>query len=340
MRTLVDGTWQKGLCLAVLGGGVALSALLALGIGPVDIAPGRVWALLTDQAATSPEAVIVRSIRLPRVVLAVLVGATLGLAGAVMQGFFQNPMADPYIVGVSSGAGLGASLAFWLGLDFWFAGVHAVSFMAFGGGIGAAFSVWGLAGGRLGDRPTALLLTGVALGALATAVTSFIMLQSGSDMQRILFWLMGSLSSRRWEHVHMIWPYALVGAGVVFYLARDMNLLLQGVETARHLGVDALRVRRLLLIAATLLTAAAVSVSGIIGFVGLVVPHLARLVVGPDHRVLLPVSMLGGGMLLLVADTVARTCMAPAEIPVGIITALLGCPFFLYLLQRQGRDLI
>jgi iron complex transport system permease protein len=311
--------------------------LFSVGMGPVDIPPGRVWELLMGGADSSPQAVILFSIRLPRVLLAVLVGAVLALSGAVMQGFFQNPMADPYVVGVSSGAGLGATLAFAFGLEFWFLGVHAVSFCAFAGGLAATFLVWGIASGRSHQvQPNRLLLTGVGVGAVATAFTSYFMLQSPSDMQRILFWLMGSLANRRWDHLAMVWPHALVGTLVLLYYARDMNLLLEGAESAGYLGVDVVQVRRVLLICAALLASAAVAVSGIIGFIGLIVPHLMRLVVGPDHRRLLPASMVGGALLLVGADILARTLMSPAEIPIGVITALVGGPFFLYLLNRRS----
>jgi len=186
-----------------------------------------------------------------------------------------------------------------------------------------------------------VLLTGVAIGALASAITSFLMVSVRGDVfdtQRILFWLMGSLASRRWEHVHTVWPQIVVGAVFLQWLARDLNLIIQGEENALYLGVDVERSKRLLLIGASLLAAAAVSVSGIIGFVGLVVPHVMRLVVGPDHRRLMPASMLGGAILLVNADLLARVLVEPAELPIGIITSLLGCPFFLYLLSRR-RDI-
>ena len=164
------------------------------------------------------------------------------------------------------------------------------------------------------------------------------MITGKTDLHRILFWLLGSFSARRWEHVHMVWPWALLGVVTLQFFARDLNILLQGEENAQFLGVDVERVKRLLLVITALLTAAAVSVSGIIGFVGLIVPHVMRLLVGPDHRRLLPASLLGGAILMVAADMLARTLIAPAEVPVGVITALLGCPFFLYLLSRR-RDL-
>ena len=317
---------------------LVLLALVSLGTGPVDIVPSQVASLLWSADATeasSAEAVIVRSIRSPRVLLAILVGALLALSGAVMQGFFQNPMADPYIIGVSSGSALGATLALALSIDFWLFGLHSVSVFAFAGALVVTFLVYAISlrGGRV--PVTVLLLTGVAIGSLAAALTSFVMITSHESLHRILFWLMGSLSSRRWEHVQMVWPYAVIGIVVLQIYAKDLNMLLQGEESARYLGVDVERVKMVLLFVVALLTAAAVAVSGIIGFVGLVVPHIMRLLVGPDHRRLFPASILGGAILMVGADILARTLIAPAEIPIGVITSVIGCPFFLLLLSRR-----
>jgi iron complex transport system permease protein len=330
-----------GVMVPLLLGLLGVLSLLSLGAGPVDIPPAKVAALLAGRSGEEVEAVIVRDIRLPRLLLAILVGAALAQSGAAMQGFFQNPMADPYIVGVSSGAALGATLALTLSLDFWVYGISGVALSAFGGALLVTLLVYGLArrGGRL--PVTLVLLTGVAMGALCSALTSFLMISSNPfDMQRILFWLMGSLASRRWEHVHMVWPQLVAGMVFLQVFARDLNLILQGEESARYLGVDVERVRRLLLVGASLLAAAAVAVSGIIGFVGLVVPHLMRLLVGPDHRKLFPASMLGGAILLVGADLMARVLVEPAELPIGAITSALGCPFFLFLLARRRQAVL
>ena len=206
---------------------------------------------------------------------------------------------------------------------------------AFIGALLVTFAVYAvsLRGGRL--PVTLVLLTGVAIGSLASALTSFLIISSDQDLHRILFWIMGSLAARRWEHVQMVWPQILIGVVLLQFFARDLNLLLQGEEQARHLGVEVERVKRILLLVSALLAAAAVAVSGIIGFVGLIVPHLMRLLVGPDYRKLFPASVLGGAILVVGADALARVLIAPAEIPIGIITSLLGCPFFLYLLSRR-----
>ena len=327
------------MAVPLLCGVLGCLMMLSLAVGPVSVQPSRVLSLLlssdTEVAADDAEAVIVRTIRPPRVLLAVLVGALLSLSGAVMQGLFQNPMADPYVVGVSSGAALGATIALSLSLDAWFWGVHSVSLFAFVGALGVTFFVYGISF-RSGRVPvTVLLLTGVAIGSLAAAVTSFLMMMSQHNLHRILYWLLGGLASRRWEHVEMVWPYAVVGVVVLQVYARDLNLLLQGEESAQYMGVNVERVKLLLLATAALLTAAAVAVSGIVGFVGLLVPHIMRLIVGPDHRRLFPASALGGAILVVGADILARTLVAPAEIPLGVITSLLGCPFFLFLLHRR-----
>ena len=334
------------MAIPLLGALLACLMLVSLGMGPVSVEPSRVAAILlgadsslselsSSAAITDAEFIIVRTIRPPRVLLAVLIGALLALSGAVMQGLFQNPMADPYVVGVSSGAALGATIALSLSLEIWVWGIHSVSLFAFVGALAVTMLVYGISvrGGKV--AVPVLLLTGVALGSLAAALTSFLMLMSEQNLHRILYWLLGGLASRRWEHVEMVWPYAVVGVIVLQVHARDLNLLLQGEESAQHLGVNVERVKLLLLGTTALLTAAAVAVSGIVGFVGLLVPHMMRLLVGPDHRRLFPASALGGAILVVGADILARTLIAPAEIPLGVITSLLGCPFFLFLLHRR-----
>jgi cobalamin transport system permease protein len=328
--------------LVLLAVVLVLLVAISLATGPVPIPAVDVPFLLLGGQGSETDAVavtIIRDIRLPRVLLAILVGAALAQSGATMQGFFQNPMADPYIIGVSAGAALGAAAAAFLALDFWILGVSGTGLCAFAGALLVTGLVYGISmrGGRL--PVTLVLLTGVALGSLAAALTSFLIITSGRDLHQILFWMMGSLSSRRWDHVHMAWPQIVLGVVLLQFFARDLNLILQGEEAAQHMGVDVERVKRILLVLSALLAAAAVAVSGIIGFVGLIVPHLMRLIVGPDHRRLFPVSVLGGAILLVAADILARTLMAPAEIPIGIITSLLGCPFFLWLLSRR-RDVL
>jgi len=337
---------------AVLSGLVVILVIgcgLALVVGPSNQPLSTVLEVLGDGlrhwllGEPLPETgahTIVLDIRLPRLLLAVIVGACLTLAGAIMQALFQNPMADPYILGVSSGAALGAVAAMMLGIEVAMAGLTAVPLLAFAGAVGVTALVYILSqrGGRV--HTATLLLTGIAVGSLVAAITSFLMLTQDRDLHVVMSWLLGSLAGRRWLHVAAATPQLLIGAAVAIIMARPLNVLLLGDETAANLGVNVQATKRGLLVVSSLLAAAAVAVSGIIGFVGLIVPHIARLVVGPDHRILLPISALTGAALVVLADVLARVVLAPTELPIGIITAILGCPFFLYLLHRQaGRGL-
>jgi len=272
---------------------------------------------------------IVWSIRLPRILLGAVVGFALATAGTVMQGFFRNPMADPSIIGVSAGAAVGAvayivaPLSVPLGLPA----------AAFAGALVAGFGVYLVAteGGR---TPVAtLLLAGVAVQTFLGAVISYLLLRAGDTLERAVFWLMGHLHASTWGKVQLAFPVVVVLFAVLVAYAEDMNVLLLGEADAHTLGVEVERTKRVLLAGSSVITAVAVAVSGVIGFVGLVVPHVMRLLVGPDHRILLPTSALAGAAFLVATDTVAR--MGPGEVPVGIVTAALGAPFFLYLLRRR-----
>ena len=327
------------LTFALLAGLIAV-VLVSIGIGAVPIPFSSIAASLAAWVG-APVAVdetiqsIVLQIRLPRIVLAVVVGMALAASGTVFQGLFRNPMADPYIIGVSGGAALGATTAIVLGVTFSVAGLSAVTLLAFAGALLVTLLVYRLAWFRADVVPEHLLLAGVAVGAFLAAVISALQFASSGNIQQVVFWLMGGFSGRTWEHVWLALPYIIVGYGVARYFARDLNLLVLGDETARSLGVSAVSARRWLIVAGSLMAASAVAVSGLIGFVGLVVPHLVRLITGPDHRRLLPAATLAGGITLLLADTVARTILAPTEIPVGIVTAGLGAPFFIYLLMKN-----
>lgn len=281
----------------------------------------------------SHEAIIL-ALRLPRVLLGAAVGASLATAGAAFQGLFRNPMADPYIIGVSSGAAFGASLAITFHPGVTLLGLGAVPLAAFAGAILTVFTVYSIA--RVGrEVPIGnLLLSGVAVGALLSAMVSVVIVFSRQHIDEIVYWLMGSLAGRGWTHLGAGLPYLVVGTAVLLFFSRDLNALLLGEEEAAHLGVPVERTKKIILAAASLLTAAAVATCGVVGFVGLIVPHITRLVVGPDHRTLLPVSALAGALLLVVADLAARTVVRPGELPVGVVTAVIGGPFFLYLLRR------
>jgi iron complex transport system permease protein len=326
------GGWLAGLAALL-----AVVATLSAATGPVAIPPARVASVvlstlpgLTTDAPAAHRTIVLR-VRLPRVALGAVVGFALAAAGTVMQGFFRNPMADPSIVGVSSGAAVGAvavivtgaSLPFGLGLPA----------AAFAGALCAAFAVYAIAteGGR---TPVAtLLLAGVAVQTLLGAAVSFALVHSGAGIREAVFWLMGHLHDSTWGKVRLVAIVAVPCVLVLLPFARDLNALLLGEADAHAVGVEVERTRRLLLAVASVATAAAVAVAGVIGFVGLVVPHVMRLLVGPDHRVLLPTSALAGASFLVAADTVAR--VGAAELPVGIVTAAVGAPFFLYLLRRR-----
>lgn len=275
-------------------------------------------------------------LRLPRLVMALVAGAALSSAGATFQGVFRNPLAEPYLLGISAGAGVGATIAIiWKPLASF--GIYGLPILAFIGALFAAFLVYRLATFSGRTSGGSLLLSGVAVGSTFTAVMSVMMITTEPDMHTVFVWLMGGLTTATWSKVFVSGPVVAVGFGYMLFMSRRMNLLLMGEERATELGIDAGRTRRNLLVVASLTTAAAVAFSGLIGFVGLMVPHMVRLIVGPDHRRLLPATALFGALFLVAADTVARTAFAPAEIPVGIITAFVGGPFFLYLLRtRRG----
>src|SRR6266550_2809470 len=280
--------------------------------------------------------VILFQLRLPRVLLAALVGAALAAAGAVFQALFRNPMADPAIIGVSSGAALGAIIVLLLGaggaLD-----AMGVAAAAFVGALGTALLVYRLA--KLGPsvQVATLLLAGIAVAAIISAVISLVMTFSGQDIRSIYFWLLGGLGARGWQSVVAATPFVVLGAAVAMGSVGDLNLTALGEERAAQLGLEVERFKRVMLATGALLTAAAVSVAGLIGFVGLMTPHILRLFIGSDHRRLIPASILGGAAFMILADLAARTVVSPEELPVGAVTAVLGGPFFLYLLRRERK---
>jgi len=337
----------------VLGGLIALLVVAigaSLAIGAVTIAPGQVLAILGDQvglplpwAYETRQELVLTGIRLPRVLLAIGVGGGLAVSGAVMQGLFRNPLADPSLIGVSSGAALAAVVAIVLGstvLGAWTdtLGAFLLPAAAFAGGVIATLVVYRLATREGRTSVATMLLAGIAINALAGAGTGLMIFIADDDQLRDLtFWTLGSLGGATWERLAVVGPCLLGGMLVAPLLARPLNALLLGEGEALHLGINTERVKKLVIVLAALVVGAAVAVSGIIGFIGLVVPHLLRLAVGPDHRVLVPGSALLGGALLLGADLLARIIVAPAELPIGIVTALLGAPFFLWLLLRDRK---
>lgn len=317
--------------------GLGLAFIAAVSIGPVWVPPSELADAVLGRLSgrDSLSYTIIFQIRMPRVILSGLVGAGLATSGVILQGLLKNPMAEPYVLGISSGAALGATLAILFGVGTGFFGFKAVPVVAIIFGIGTTFLVYNLSRVSGQVAITTLLLAGIAVGSFFTALTSLSMVVGGQELHRVIFWLMGGFSGTTWEDIKMVVPYLIIGAFPVYFFARDLNLMLLGEESARHLGVDTEKVKFILLAASSLITAAAVSVSGLIGFVGLIIPHSVRLLVGPDHRVLLPAASLVGAVFLILADTLARTLGGAMEVPVGVITAMCGAPFFLYLLRRE-----
>ncbi len=274
------------------------------------------------------------NLRAPRIVLSVLVGAALSVCGAAYQSVFRNPLTDPYVLGISSGASVGAAVAILLGLEAYMLGVGTCALVT---GLLTIVVIYRIA--SIGNRmhTTTLLLTGVCITFLMSAIISFIMVLRQDKMDSIIFWTMGSFASASWTEVAIVAPVVAVGIGIVLYYARDLNLLLAGSETARSLGVEVERVKRVLLLSTTLMVAFCVATCGVIGFVGLVVPHCLRLILGPDNRRIVPCAIFAGGLFMLLCDTLARTLLMPAELPVGSLTALAGAPLFIYLLYKNKK---
>ena len=277
---------------------------------------------------------IILQVRLPRIILAALTGMALAAVGTAFQGLLKNPMADPYIIGVSSGSALGASIAIVSGVSISL-GYFMVPLAAFIGALISIFTVYNIA--RVGNKIPIynLLLSGVALSAFLSALTSLLMILNSNETTQILYWMLGSFAGKTWEHVRIAFPFISFGILSLYFFARELNLLLFGESTAQNLGINVESTKKILLILGSFTVASAVAVSGTIGFVGLIIPHSMRLVVGSDHRILIPVASLAGGIFMVFTDTIARTVLSPGEIPVGIITALFGGPFFIYLLKNK-----
>lgn len=340
---------RRVLVLVGLAVALLIVVLVAVGLGAVyvpittsaKIIASRIPLLgrLVTVTWTAAQETIILSVRLPRVLLALLVGMALALGGTIFQAMFRNPMADPTLLGSSQGAALGATLAFFFGIQLNLAGLTAVPLFAFAGALIAVVLVYGIArrGGRV--SVTTLLLVGIAVSSFLASIVSTLMVVSQDRMHNIFFWLMGGLGTSNWKMVLSVAPFILAGSLFCGFFGRDLNLVSLGEERAAQLGLGVERFKWMMLAAASLVVGAAVSVSGIIGFVGLITPHIVRQLTGPDHRYLIPGSLLGGGLLLVLADTLARTVIAPNELPVGVVTAFFGAPFFIYLLKTRSRSL-
>ncbi|MDP2183297.1 MAG: iron ABC transporter permease [Actinomycetota bacterium] len=327
---------------------IAIPAVMipAIMVGPMKIQVATVVNILLGhmpfvKSLVTPswnaeQVIVVMSLRLPRVLLAFLVGGSLAVVGAAMQGLFRNPLAEPYTLGVSAGALCGVALAMVMGVGVGLFGYFAVQGMAFLGAMGAILLVYSIARTGRRVRSETLLLAGIAIGFLLQAVVSFLKYVAPAEVTKdLVVWIMGSFSAAGWTDLKIMALPAILGAGGVMLFSKELNALYFGEETAAHLGIDVQVIKLVIMVLSAIVTAATVAVSGIIGFVGLLVPHLLRMLVGVDHRVLLPACVLAGGLYLVAIDAVIRVITYPVEMPIGIITSLVGVPYFIYLLRKK-----
>jgi iron complex transport system permease protein len=334
------------------GGGLALlllSIFASLSLGSVNVPVRHIGGIVLSHMPVAADHIektwsvaeeqIIWKVRLPRVALGMLIGAALSLAGAAYQGVLRNPLADPFTLGVSSGASVGAAFLLYFGLQYAIFGQWTLPVVAFATALATLAVVLRMAMMDGKWKMETLILSGVVMQAFLGAIVSFFVAISKQVINEIVYWLMGSLALRGWSYPGIIAPYVVIGGLILFAYAKPLNLFALGERQAAHLGVNVERTKLVVLIVSTMLTAAAVSVAGVIGFVGLIVPHLIRLLAGPDYRLLLPLSALGGAVYVLWADTIARTLLSPMEIPIGVVTAFLGAPFFAFLLQKYKRTL-
>lgn len=328
--------------------GLVILMALSVSLGSAQISFVNVWRVILSHVPIIdgwierdwPDSTetIVLDLRMPRILLAAVVGAALALAGALYQGVLRNPLADPFILGVSSGASFGAAMTFVFGIQMVWIGQMTLPVVAFICGFATLMIVYSIA--RIGQkvRMETIILAGVVVQAFLGACLSLVMSLANEKLQTIVFWMMGSLTLTDWSYNAVVIPVIALTAIVAMMFTRELNMLGLGEEVAYHSGVSVERTRFVLLVLASLMTGAAVAVSGAIGFVGLVVPHMIRLIVGSDYRLILPLSIIGGAIFLVGADTLARVLLAPRELPLGVITAFLGAPFFIYLLRQAKRE--
>ncbi|URM32916.1 iron ABC transporter permease [Cytobacillus firmus] len=322
--------------------------LMGISIGTVSIHPmtiirvisAEIFPFVSLENTDSMHANIIMNIRLPRVLLAGLVGASLAIAGAAFQGLLRNPLADPYTIGVSSGASLGAVLTLFFGLSIPFAGMFTLPLFSILFAFLTIFAVLFFARNiERSMKVETIILTGIIFSSFLGALISLMIALTGEELRQIIGWLLGSVSMRGWAYINIILPFFVIGAVLLLVNSKELNAMSFGEEKARHIGVDVQKRKIMVLIAGSILTGAAVAVSGTVGFVGLVIPHLTRMLWGPDHRHLLPLSILVGAGFLIIADLVSRTIIAPAELPIGVITALIGAPVFGAILMRRRNKL-
>jgi iron complex transport system permease protein len=327
---------------------LCVAIILSVAIGAVYVPPASIARIILSAVSNQPDpgtlpdtmTTIVVQLRLPHTILIAMAGAALAASGAAYQGLFQNPLADPYLIGVASGAGLGAVVAMSISWPSNLLGFFSIPVAAFVGAAVTVILVYRLA--RFGNvlSTTNLILAGVAVGSFASALTSFIMLESVGEVRRAIAWLLGGSTVTGWAPVVASLPYITLSLGILITSGYALNVLQFGDEQAQQLGLPVERIKILVILAASLATATAVSFTGVIGFVGLIVPHMIRILWGPDYRQLIPLSILAGATALLIADLLARMLLAPQELPIGVITALAGAPFFIWILRRAQRGVI
>jgi len=328
--------WRKKIRVIFFLGilGILGASLLCLNFGVVSIQPRVIFSILSHRSAESTNYLIIWQLRIPRIIMAILAGIALSTVGAAFQGILRNPLADPYILGVSAGAALGACIG--IALEY-ISGYYLTSYLPLFSFLGAIFSlflVYKSSKVSLSEGSSGLLLGGVAITFLFSALITILLAFSKSELHSMLFWLMGDLSTASWNKISIIVLPVLLGCFLIFFSSLDLNALALGEEEALHLGVNTSKLRVRIFITGSLIIASVVSFTGIIGFVGLIIPHIARLLVGPDHRIMLPSSAFLGAIFLILCDTLARFIIAPTEIPIGAITASIGAPLFIYLLKR------
>jgi iron complex transport system permease protein len=325
----------------------ALMAIAATSMGSANITPYNVLTAILKSIpfigkyiegnVSSTHFLIIFMVRMPRIVMASLVGMGLSVVGASFQSLFKNPMADPYVLGISSGAALGAALAIVIKLPTAAASLSVITIFAFIGAVATTILVYLIAQVRGKVTTINLILAGSAVSFLMSAMISIIMVFNQEQVNKIVFWMMGSFNASSWKNIFIVAPVVLIGTLIIYFFYRDFNLMLTGEDNAKSLGVETEKLKKLIIIISAMIMAVSVSFSGIIGFVGFLVPHMIRIVFGPNNKALIPFSALGGAIFLLLSDTIARTIASPAELPVGAVTALIGSPYFIYLLIKMKK---
>ncbi len=340
------GRKRKSLFILLLAA-YAILAISATSLGAADITPGNVLVIILkaipfigkyiDGNVTEAHSLIVLMVRMPRILMASVVGMGLSVVGASFQSLFKNPMADPYVLGISSGAALGAAAAIVIKLPGTAASLSVITVFAFIGAVFTTLLVYSIAQVKGKVTTTNLLLAGSAVSFFMSSMISIIMVFNQEQVNKIVFWMMGSFNASSWKNIFITAPIVLLGTVIIYFFHRDFNIMLTGDDNAKSLGIETERLKKLTIVVCSTIMAVSVAFSGIIGFVGFLVPHIIRIIFGPSNKILIPFSALGGAIFLLLADTAARTAAAPAELPVGAVTSLIGAPYFIYLLVKMKK---